>query len=354
MDLEPPAPAPPAGRAGRTTRTSTSGVTIRDVAAASGVSIATVSRCFNGGDRVLPQTLERVHAVARELGYTPSRTARGLVTGRTANIGVVLPDVTNPFFAPVLAAVESAAESQDRGVFIGDSREDPAAELRIAQRMASQADGILLVSSRLPDDAVRALAARVPVVLANRVVDGIDSAVIDVEPGLTAAVTHLAGLGHERIVYLGGPAGSWSDARKADALTAAARATGLHLDVRGPHRPTFAAGRAAADRLVAEETGAVVCYDDLVAFGVLSRCTELGVAVPEALSIVGCDDALDVGMARPALTTVAGPSAQMGRDAAELLLARMTTPTRDAERRVVRSRLVVRASSGPARGGTSH
>lgn len=321
-------------------------VTIRDVAAASGVSIATVSRAFNGGDRVLPQTLERVHAVARSLGYTPSRTARGLVTGRTANIGVVLPDVTNPFFAPVLAAVESAAESQDRGVFIGDSREDPAAELRIAQRMASQADGILLVSSRLPDDAIRALAARVPVVLANRVVDGIDSAVIDVAPGLAGAVAHLADLGHERVVYLGGPSGSWSDARKADALTVAARATALQLETWGPHRPTFTAGRAAAERLVAEDVGAVVCYDDLVAFGVVARCTELGVDVPDRLSVVGCDDALEPGMTRPALTTVAGPSAEMGRDAAELLLARMSTPSQAPEHRVVRSHLVVRGSTG--------
>lgn len=340
MEIETPTPAPASG---------SSGVTIRHVAAAAGVSIATVSRCFNGGERVLPETLERVHAVARSLGYTPSRTARGLVTGRTANIGVILPDVTNPFFAPILAAVESAAESQDRGVFIGDSREDADAELRIAQRMASQADGILLVSSRLPDDAVRTLASRIPVVLANRVVDGIDSAVIDVAPGLTAAVAHLAGLGHERIVYLRGPEGSWSDARKAEALTSAARATGLQLDVWGPHRPTFAAGRAVAERLVGEQVGAVVCYDDLVAFGVLTRCTELGVTVPTDLSIVGCDDALDHGMARPALTTVAGPSAQMGRDAAELLLARMTTPTRDPGSLVVRSRLVVRSSTGPAR-----
>ena len=348
--MEHAAPSPPAAATDRPTKLAP-GVTIRDVAAASGVSIATVSRCFNGGDRVLPQTLERVHAVARSLGYTPSRTARGLVTGRTANIGVILPDVTNPFFAPILAAVESAAESQDRGVFIGDSHEDPGAEQRIARRMASQADGILLVSSRLPDDAVRDLAARVPVVLTNRVVEGIDSAVIDVDPGLTAAVAHLAGLGHASVVYLGGPSGSWSDARKSAALAAAARATGTRLDVWGPHRPTFAAGRAVAERLVAESVGAVVCYDDLMAFGVLTRCAELGMDVPGDLSIVGCDDALDPGMARPALTTVAGPSAQMGRDAAELRLARMTTPPPDAARRVVRSRLVVRNSTGPAPSG---
>jgi len=335
---------PPA--AVRVPGTPSGSVTIRDVAAASGVSIATVSRCFNGGGRVLPETLHRVLAVSRSLGYTPSRTARGLVTGRTANIGVVLPDVTNPFFAPVLAAVESAAEAQDRGVFLGDSREDPAAELRIAQRMASQADGILLVSSRLPDDEVLALAARVPVVLANRVVDGVDSAVIDTTPGLTAAVEHLAGLGHDRVVYLAGPSGSWSDVQKTTALSAAADATGVDLDVRGPHRPSFGVGRDVTDALLADGTRAVVCYDDLMAFGVLSRCTDLGARVPDDLSVVGCDDALAPGMARPALTTVAGPSARMGHDAAGLLLARMAEPGRTPERRAVRSTLVVRGSTG--------
>lgn len=322
--------------------------TIKDVAAAAGVSIATVSRALNSGERVLPETVARVREVARELGYTPSRTARGLVTGRSANIGVILPDVTNPFFAPLLAAIESAAQDRDHGVLIGDSREDPAAELRIAQRMTSQADGVVLVSSRLPDDEIRALAARVPVVLANRRLDGLDSAVIDVAPGFTGAVEHLAALGHTRVLYLAGPAGSWSGQAKERALHDAARTTGVHLTTWGPHRPTFDGGRQVADDVLASGYRAVICYDDLMALGLLSRCADAGVDVPGDLSVVGCDDALPEGMARPALTTIEGRSDELGRLAAQLLLARMAAPEQDRRAETVPSRLVPRTSTGPA------
>lgn len=329
---------------------SSKAATIKDVAAAAGVSIATVSRALNSGERVLPETVARVREVARELGYTPSRTARGLVTGRSANFGVILPDVTNPFFAPLLAAIESAAQAQDYGVLIGDSREDPAAELRIARRMTSQADGVVLVSSRLPDDEIRALAARVPVVLANRRLAGLDSAVIDVAPGFTAAVDHLAALGHTRVLYLAGPAGSWSGQAKESALHDAALASGIHLTTWGPHRPTFDGGRQVAADVLASGYGAVICYDDLMALGLQSRCAEEGVDVPGELSIVGCDDALPEGMARPALTTIEGRSEELGRLAAQLLLDRMAHPDGEPQTATVPSRLVPRASTGPAAG----
>lgn len=319
--------------------------TIKDVAAAAGVSIATVSRALNSGERVLPETVARVREVAGDLGYTPSRTARGLVTGRSANIGVILPDVTNPFFAPLLAAIESAAQTQDHGVLIGDSREDPAAELRIAQRMTSQADGIVLVSSRLPDDEIRTLASRVPVVLANRRLDGLDSAAIDVAPGFTGAVEHLAALGHTRVLYLAGPAGSWSGQAKERALHDAALAAGIQLTIWGPYRPTFDSGRQVADDVLASGHGAVICYDDLMALGLQSRCTDRGVVMPAELAVVGCDDALPEGMARPALTTIEGRADELGRLAMELLLDRMARPTDPSQSRTVTSRLIVRAST---------
>ncbi|WP_066461204.1 LacI family DNA-binding transcriptional regulator [Sanguibacter suarezii] len=338
MASQPGPPSSPASKA----------ATIKDVAAAAGVSIATVSRALNSGERVLPETVARVREVARELGYTPSRTARGLVTGRSANFGVILPDVTNPFFAPLLAAVESAAQTHDLGVLIGDSREDPAAELRIAQRMTSQADGLVLVSSRLPDSEILALAARVPVVLANRRLDGLDSAVIDVAPGFTGAVEHLAALGHTRVLYLAGPAGSWSGQAKERALHDAARTHAVQLTTWGPHRPTFDGGRQVADEVLASGHGAVICYDDLMALGLQSRCAERGVDVPGELSVVGCDDALPEGMARPALTTIEGRSDELGRLAAQLLLARMSDPEAEPRTETVPSRLVPRASTGPA------
>ena len=334
-------PGPPSSPAAKA-------ATIKDVAAAAGVSIATVSRALNSGERVLPETVARVREVARALGYTPSRTARGLVTGRSATVGVILPDVTNPFFAPLLAAIDAAAQAQDLGMLIGDSREDPAAELRIASRMTSQADGLVLVSSRLPDDEIRALAARVPVVLANRRLAGLDSAVIDVSTGFTQAVEHLAVLGHTHVLYLAGPAGSWSGQSKERALHDAALACGVQLTTWGPHRPTFDGGRQVADDVLASGHSAVICYDDLMALGLQSRCAEQGVDVPGELSVVGCDDALPEGMARPALTTIEGRSYELGRLAAQLLLARMAAKGTQPRTETVPSRLVPRASTGPA------
>lgn len=335
----------------RAQRRERSTVTIKDVAAASGVSIATVSRCFNGGERVLAETLVRVHEAARTLGYTPSRMARGLVTGRSSNLGVVLPDVTNPFYAPLLAAVEAAAQVRDNGVFIGDSREDPEAEERIAGRMVSQTDGVVLVSSRMPDDAVLALSERVPVVLANRLVTGMDCALIDIGPAFMDAVDHLVELGHQRILYLGGPETSWSGRAKETAARAAATRSGTELVVWGPHQPSFTVGHGLAQEVVAHGFSAVICYDDIMALGVLSGCADLGIAVPTELSIVGCDDALPTGLARPALTTIRARSDELGQHAVELLMARIADRDAPPEVRQVAARLVVRGSTAPA--GTS-
>lgn len=319
--------------------------TIKDVAAAAGVSIATVSRCFSGSDRVREATLEHVLGIARELGYTPSRTAQGLVTGRTANIGVILPDVTNPFFAPLLGAIESAAQQNNQSVFIGDSREDPEAELRLARRFASQSDGIILVSSRLPDDDVLALAARLPVVLANRQVPGLDSAVIDVEPGFSAAVAHLAEQGNDRILYLSGPLGSWSGGAKERALRAACASHEIEFESWGPLAPTFETGRRIADDVLLSQHRAVICYDDLMALGLQSSCVDRRIDMPGSLQIVGCDDALPEGMARPALTTIRGRSDELGRLASELLLSRLVSPGGLSQTRSVTSQLLIRGST---------
>ena len=126
--------------------------TIRQVATAAGVSVATASRALSGSDAVVASTRERVLQVARDLDYTPSRLGRSLATGSTGNIGVILPDMTNPFYTSFLAELEASLGASDRGVLIGDSHESVELELTLIARMLGQVDALVLASSRLPDE----------------------------------------------------------------------------------------------------------------------------------------------------------------------------------------------------------
>lgn len=319
--------------------------TIHDVARLAGVSIATVSRSLNGRTRVSEETRDRVIEIANALDFRPNRTARGLVTGRLDNIGVLLPDVANPFYAPILVGIGNLARERDLGVFLADTREDVKVEVELCRRLAEQVDGLVLVSARMPEDWLRVIAAAHPTVLVNRVIHGIDAVAIDGSTGMAAMIEHLAGLGHRRILYLDGPPASWSGASKLVGVRAGAASTGAEVVEVGPHSPSYAAGRAAAPAVLDSGCTAVVAYDDLVAWGVVTRVRELGASVPGDLSVGGFDDAIAEGMLTPALTTVSAGAPSMGADAAELLLRRMKRPDLPAEHRLLRSELVVRAST---------
>ena len=142
--------------------------TIRDVALAAGVSQATVSRALSMPDLVRPATRARVEAVARELGYRPNRAARGLITGRTGNLGLIVPDLANPFFAAVVKGVQAAARAADHSVFIADTDEEPGVEADLLRALAKQVDGLILCSPRAPDDELAAVDSDTTVVLMNR------------------------------------------------------------------------------------------------------------------------------------------------------------------------------------------
>src|SRR5690625_4241791 len=188
--------------------------TIHDVAREAGVSIATVSRSLNGQARVSETTRQRVLAVARALDFIPNRAARGLVTGRPGNVGGLVPDVANPSFGPIVAGIEEIAQARDMGVFLADSREDPDAELGLVRRLGQQADGVVLVASRLPDATLQEIATRTPTVLVNRVVPGLPAVAVDAHQGMRDLLTEVAGLGHRTVVYLDGPVRSWSGRAK--------------------------------------------------------------------------------------------------------------------------------------------
>ena len=324
--------------------------TIHEVARRAGVSASTVSRAFSSPDLLREATRSAVLAAAAELGYTPSRVAQGLVTGRTGNLGMLVPDIANPFFPPLVKGATNRAIGADMSVLLASSDLDPTREQRLVRQMAGQVDGLLLCSTQLPDEVLAELAAELPTVLVNRTGPGLAAVLVDTASGMRDAVDHLAALGHRGVVYLSGPDDSWSNAQRRQALRAHTRRRGLALSVLGPYLPSYESGVQAADRVLESGATAVIAYDDQMALGVLSRLYERGAAVPSDVSVIGCDDVLPMGLARPALTTVSAPCELVGRAAVELLLARQPgqpAPTGTGETRYP-GQLVVRASTGPA------
>ena len=323
-------------------------VTIHEVARRAGVSVSTVSRALAVPDLVRATTRERVLAVVAELGYQPNRAARGLITGRTGNIGVVVPDVANPFFSAVLKGCHARARESQNVVFLADAEEDARVEVEVVTAMAKQVDGIVLCSSRMSDEQLARVVGLAPLVLLNRRVPGTPSVLMDSADGVRQAVEHLAALGHRRIAHLSGPATSWSAQERRRGLRAAGPAAGVETVELGPFAPTFQAGLQAADLAVAADVSAVLAYNDLMALGVLSRLAARGIAVPQRLSVVGFDGIEMSAMTTPPLTTVLMPTEAAGRAAVGLLLEVLARP--EEERGAVQTlptQLIVRSTTVP-------
>jgi DNA-binding LacI/PurR family transcriptional regulator len=324
-------------------------VTIKDVARAAGVSPSTVSRALSAPDLVQPETRTRVQQAASALGYHPNRAARGLITGRTGNIGLIVPDLTNPFFPGVVKGVQTRARESDFSVFLADSDEDPMVEADLVRALIKQVDGIVLCSPRMSEEDLRSLTGETPMVMLNRRVGRIPSVTVDNGDGIRQAVAHLTALGHRRVAFVAGPRVSWSNRERTRALRAATVAAGVTLVEVGSVSPRFAGGVAAADLVLAARVTAVIAYNDLVALGLLNRFAARGVAVPGDISVIGFDDIVLSEMVSPSLTTLAQPKEQTGRVGVDLLLQLMEDPDRAAvARRELTSQLMVRHSTGPA------
>jgi LacI family transcriptional regulator len=324
-----------------------SGVTIGDVAAAADVSRATVSRAFSRPELLRPETVEHVRTVAERLGYAANRAARALSTGRFGNIAMVVPDVANPFFPPMVRTVQSRAEQADLAVFLGDADESAEREAKLAARFSPQVDGFVLASPRLPAELIWELADKRPVVLVNRDVEGIPRVLIDSSGGMTEGVMHLKRLGHRRIAYLAGPRDSWSDQQRRAAISRACAAAGMDVAVIEVGRPSYAAGRSAVSALMAAGATAAVAFDDVVSQGVLAGLELRDITVPGDFSLMGCDDTL-AALTTPAMTSVSAASAAAGTAAADLLVRMLETGRAEPERLTVATHLVVRATTGPA------
>jgi DNA-binding LacI/PurR family transcriptional regulator len=323
-------------------------MSIRDVAARAGVSPATVSRVFTRPESVAVDTRRRVIAVADELNYTPHPVARSLANGRTGNIGIVVPDMANSFSAVITKAVQQEARRDGYALFVAGSDEIAQDEEQWARAMAAQVDGLLLLSPQMPDDALLALADITPVVVTNRLLDGLPVVLTDAYEATGHAVEHLYALGHRELVYLAGPDGYSNDVRLRAFRDACGR-LGLSPAELGPFHARFSAGVMAGDLVLATSATGVVAYNDEVAVGVINRLADRGLRVPQDMSVVGHDDTQLAEMVMPRLTTVRIPAAAAGVAAAGMLLD-LVGGREDAVRSPLSlpAELVVRASTGPA------
>jgi DNA-binding LacI/PurR family transcriptional regulator len=345
------APRPPQVERRLTGRgASTAPPSIRIVAQRANVSASTVSRAFSEPGLLRHETLRRVHAVAEELRYRPNRAARGLTTGRTGNIGVVVPDLGNPFFPAILKGLQARAQDSDQAVFLADSDENPRLELELVEAMIKQVDGVILCSSRLSELQLEQLRHETTLVLVNRRINDTSAVLLDSAGGMRQALEHLVALGHRKIGYLSGPAQSWSNAERRRGLRMEGLSPRPEIVELGLFAPRFEAGQVAADLVVAARLTAVVAFNDLMALGVLSRLADRGINVPGDISVVGFDDIPMAAMSTPKLTTVALPLELAGRAAIELMLEQLAgSDPLGTHEQLIDAQLLVRGSTAPPR-----
>jgi DNA-binding LacI/PurR family transcriptional regulator len=321
--------------------------TLRDVALAAGVSPSTVSRALSVPDMVKHSTRVRVETAVRQLGYQPNRAARGLITGRTGNIGLIVPDMSNPFFAAAAKGVQSAAGAAAHSVFIADTDEQADAEPGLLRALAPQVDGIVLCAPRSAPE-VLDVAGSTPIVLFNQHVAGRPAVTVDAADGMRQGVAHLAALGHRRIAFVAGPQLSWAGGERERGLQLAAATAGIDVVHLGHFAPQFQGGVAAADLVLASGATAVFAYNDLVALGLLNRFSVRGVSVPEQISVLGFDDIPMSSMIHPALSTIAVPTLDGGRAAVAILLSMIAGQADEVPQRELPTQLLVRATTGVA------
>jgi LacI family transcriptional regulator len=326
-------------------------VTINDIAALTGVAASTVSRALSNPGRVSAPTRARIQAAARELKYVPNTQARALTSGRTGTIAVLISDITNPFYFGILRGTQQQLKAAGYAQLLIDTEDSGEHEIEMLHKMRRSLDGALLAASRLPDRALAQLATEIPLVTINRNVRGVPSAVIDTPAGIGQAAEHLVSLGHRDIVYVSGPAASWPNATRWQAMRTAAARHGLAWRRVGPFPRGQRSGTAAADAVLNTSATACVVFNDLLAIGMLTRLRERGVRVPADISIVGCDDIFGADFCNPPLTTLTAPIEQTGRVAVAMLLATLNERSTPAVRRAVLlpTHLTVRESTGPVR-----
>jgi LacI family transcriptional regulator len=328
--------------------------TIRDVAQAAGVSIATVSRVLNGSPRVSDDARDRVWSAVAELDYWPNTAAQSLTTRRSNAIGVLLPDLYGEFFSEVIRGIDHAARQVKQQVLISSSHADTNTVLSAARAMRGRIDGLIMMA---PDqgsiEPIHQIARRFPVLLLNprSAVAGCSTVSISNFEGARTVVGHLLSLGHTRIAIVNGPKGNVdAEERRRGYRDAFARAdlpASATLELCGDF--TESSGFDSAQDLLRlwPRPTAVFATNDAMALGLLSALQTEHVRVPEDLAIVGFDDIAIARYASPPLTTIHVDAFELGERSVQLLLQAMSSETgRACHDEVLPAPLVIRRSCG--------
>jgi LacI family transcriptional regulator len=327
--------------------------TIIDVAEAAGVSAMTVSR-FLRGDRV--KAAERIELAVERLAFRPSEAARALRSGRTMAVALVVPDITNPYFASVVRGVESVARGAGFTVVLANSDEDRERERQALDALLGRVDGVILAPVDEEDaNGESVTAAGLALVHLDRHTErgeALDSVLVDNASGATLAVDHLIGLGHRRIATIAGPSGSTPGRERLEGFERTMRAGGLEVPqgyvARGDFKET--GGRSAMQSLwgLDPRPTAVFIANNQMTLGALGWLREAGVDVPARLSVIGFDDHAFAELLDPPLTVVDRPMEEQGAEAMRLLLDQLDGEALETPRRIVLpTRLVERSSCAP-------
>jgi LacI family transcriptional regulator len=334
-------------------------VTLKDVAREAGVHTSTASRALNPATRsvVNPETVEKVLAVARRLGYRPHPLARGLRTNQTMTIGMVIPDIENPIFGPLVAGAESVFGAGGYSVLITNVDRGGNVKPLVATLLERRVDGLVLATALREDEVVSELRTQgIPTVLVNRTTDEylVPSIVVDDQAGVGLAVRHLVGLGHRRIGHVAGPRHLSTGWGRYQGFFGWMQSLGLDVSPEQVEEAEWfqvEPGYRAAQRLLERmpDLTAIVAGNDLIGLGCYRAIRERGKEVGRDVSVTGYNDIALLDLMQPPMTSVRVPFRRMGEEAAKLLLGLLSGERSDAETISVRLQpiLSVRSSTAP-------
>jgi LacI family transcriptional regulator len=328
-------------------------VTIKDIAREVGVSPSTVSRALSDSPLISEKTKQRIKDIAYRLGYERNELARGLVKGSSGAVGLVVPDITNPFFGDIVRGVGEIAHHSGYGVILCNTAEKTDRELSYIQLLRrKRVDGFILASVTVEDPYLQELSqSKTPFILVSRLSRSVDApyVTVDDQAGARLAVEHLIGLGHERIGFIGGPGSVQSSRDRMATYREVLREHGLAVQDDWVCYADFtqAAGREAGRRMLslAIPPTAIFAANDVTALGVLEAAEGLDLRIPEDLSLVGYDDIAYASLPRIQLTTVAQPAFEMGQIAIKWLLSVIGKEIVYPLYRVLEPHLIVRSTT---------
>ena len=304
-------------------------VTIRDVADLVGVHHSTVSRALspNKRDKISPAVVKKVEKAAKKLGYYRNIVASSLKQNRSFAVGVLIPDLMNPIFPPIIRGIQDTAEAVGYTVITANTDDEPDKERDALRMMQGRSiEGVIMATARREDPIVEeCIAHDIPLVMVNRTVDrdGVNAVILDENHGIRSVIDHLMSLKHKRIAHVAGPQHTSTGFHRAKAFSDYLSIHNLptHL-VEAANKFTIEEGRRAFRRLLAKDNSfsAIVAGNDLLALGCMDAMRDMGLMVPENISITGYDDILFLERMSPALTTVLVPKYEMGCQATKTLL----------------------------------